>query len=297
MTMGFLGFHRLAAAGVVAALLAHPEGVTTQAPRSAQPATQGTDGFVTVNDIKLHYVDWGGTGPALLFLTGLGDSAHAFDALATKFTDRFHVRGLTRRGQGQSDKPQSGYDPRSLAEDIRAFIDLLKIDRVTLVGFSAAGSEETKFAGLYPDRVNSLVYLDAAEDYKSGRELATNPRSKYPLPLPEFDGPIGAIVRGAEEADPDYTKIGAPALAFFTIYAAPYIPDDVDEALRARLVKRWDEYGNPFQRQKIDHFRRDMKYGQVIELRNTDHGDFVRDQNFQSYLVREMRRFLLDGTP
>jgi hypothetical protein len=82
-----------------------------------------------------------------------------------------------------------------------------------------------------------------------------------------YAGPIGAIVKGAEEADPDYTKIAAPALAFFTIYGAPHIPTDADAALRARLVQRWDDYGNPFQRQKVDHFRRDMKYGQVIELR------------------------------
>jgi pimeloyl-ACP methyl ester carboxylesterase len=293
MTTQFCGLHQFAAAGVLAALLACPERVTAQAARSGPIAAQGSDGFVTVRGIRLHYVDWGGTGPALLFLTGLGDSAHAFDALATNFTDRFHVRGLTRRGQGQSDKPPSGYDPRSLAEDIRAFLDVLRIDRVTLVGFSAAGSEQTRFAGLYPDRVDRLVYLDAAEDYKSGRELATNPRTKYPLPLPEFDGPLGAIVRGAEEADPDYTKIAAPALAFFTIYAAPYIPDAADEALRARLAKRWQDYGNPFQRQKIEHFRRDMKNGEVIEVRDTDHGDFLRDQNFQRYLVREMRRFLL----
>src|SRR5713226_6304957 len=251
--------------------------------------TTPKDGFVTVNGIRLHYVDWGGTGHALLFLTGLGDSAHAFDSLAPWFTDRFRVLGLTRRGQGQSDKPQAGYDPRSLAEDIRGFIDAMHIERVTLAGFSAAGSEETRFAGMYPSRVEKLVYLDSADDYKSGYELATNPRSKYPLPLPERDGPLGAIMRGARESDPDYTKVTAPALSFVTIYDAPYIPADADAALREKIVKRWNEYGNPFQRHKIDHFKRDMKQGQVIELHHTDHGDFMRDATFQKFLVREMR--------
>ena len=91
-----------------------------------QNTTTAKDGFVSVNGIRLHYVDWGGAGPSLLFLTGLGDSAHSFDHLAVGFTDRFHVLGLTRRGQGESDKPSSGYDPRSLAEDIRAFLDVMK---------------------------------------------------------------------------------------------------------------------------------------------------------------------------
>jgi non-heme chloroperoxidase len=121
-------------------------------------------GFVVVNGIRLHYLDWGGKGEALLFLTGMGDSAHIFDDLAPKFTDSFRVLGLTRRGQGKSDKPESGYDTGTLVEDIRQFLDLMKIRRVILVGHSLAGNELTRFAEAYPDRVKKLVYLDAAYD-------------------------------------------------------------------------------------------------------------------------------------
>lgn len=270
----------------VAALLL-PVGAATPSTSAAR------DGFAPVNGITLHYVDWGGTGPALLFLTGLGDSAHAFDGLADAFTDKFHVLGLTRRGQARSDKPPSGYDPRSLAEDIRAFLDVMTIERVTLAGFSAAGSEQTKFAGMYPERVDRLVYLDSAEDYKSGHELATHPLTKYPLPLPRPEGPLGEIIKAAEQEDPDYTKVRAPALSFVTIYESPYIPADADDALRETIVKRWNDYGKPFQRQKIDHFKRDMKQGVVIEVRDYTHDDFVRNPVFQKFLVREMRRFLL----
>ena len=255
-------------------------------------AGEARQGFATANGIRLHYTDWGGNGPPILLLTGLGDSADSFDSLAKRFTDRFHVWGLTRRGQGQSDRPAAGYDPTTLAGDIRAFMDVIGIERATLIGFSVAGSEMTRFATLYPARVDRLVYLDAADDYKSGHELATNPRTRYPLPLPEPEGPLGAIVRAAREADPDYKRITAPALAFFTIYSSPYIPADADADLRARIVKRWEDFGNPFQRQRIEHFRRDMKYGRVIELRDVDHGDFLTDQNFQAYLTREVLRFL-----
>ena len=96
-----------------------------------------------------------------------------------------------------------------------------------------------------------------------------------------------------DDAGPDYTKITAPALSFVTIYDAPYIPADADAALRERIIKRWNDYGNPFQRHKIDHFKRDMKNGKVIELDDTDHGDFVRNANFQKFLIREMRKFRL----
>jgi non-heme chloroperoxidase len=54
---------------------------------------------------RLHVLDWGGSGPLLLFLPGLGQTAHIFDSLAPQFRDRCHVVGLTRRGHGRSNAP------------------------------------------------------------------------------------------------------------------------------------------------------------------------------------------------
>ncbi|HKR02177.1 MAG TPA: alpha/beta hydrolase [Pyrinomonadaceae bacterium] len=138
-------------------------------------------GFVTANGIKLHYLDWGGKGKVLLFLAGLGNSAHIFDDIAPRFTDRFHVLALTRRGHGQSDKPATGYDIPTLAEDIRQFLDQMNIKRVTLVGHSFAGDEMTRFATDYPDRIDKLIYLDAAYDRA---DLASEAFSKNPFPTP-----------------------------------------------------------------------------------------------------------------
>lgn len=132
-------------------------------------------GFVTVNGIQLHYLDWGGNGPDLLFLPGLGCNAHIFDRFAPRFTDRFRVLALTRRGHGESDYPETGYDIDTLTEDIRAFLDCLGIDRVILVGHSLAGIELSHFAAVHPERVEKLIYLDAAyyyqlPEYKTVRE-------------------------------------------------------------------------------------------------------------------------------
>jgi len=120
--------------------------------------------FITANSVKLHYLDWGGNGETVLFLHGLGDTPHIFDDLAPKFTNQFRVLGLTRRGHGQSEKPETGYDTATLVEDIGQFLDALKIERAVLVGHSLAGDELTRFAGEHPDRVIKLVYLDAAMD-------------------------------------------------------------------------------------------------------------------------------------
>ena len=120
--------------------------------------------FVHVNGIRLHYLDWGGDGPTLIFLTGMGCSAYIFNKFAPRFVDQFRVLALTRRGQGDSDCPETGYEAETLTEDIRLFMEYLNLEKATLAGHSLAGVELTHFAATYPTRVERLIYLDALDD-------------------------------------------------------------------------------------------------------------------------------------
>jgi pimeloyl-ACP methyl ester carboxylesterase len=249
-------------------------------------------GFVTVNGVKLHYLDWGGTGEAILFLAGLGNTAHTFDTLAPKFTDRFHVLGLTRRGHGESDKPESGYDTGTLVEDIRRFLEAMNIKRVNLIGHSMAGDELTRFAALYPKRVDKLIYLDAAVDRSRVPELY----AKDPLapPPPPSNTITAALIKGMTESHPDYTRVKAPALSFYVVYEHhPGLKPDADEATRKKAEAYWGECGKPFDREQIERFRKEVRRGRVIELKDTHHY-FYRDPKQQDGVVREMRAFLLN---
>ena len=153
----------------------------------------------------------------MLFLAPLMGGAHVFDVLAPHFTDRFHVLGLTRRGTEPSATPPSGYDTGTLAEDIRGFLDALNIGRATLVGYSIAGDEMTRFAGVHPQRTAQLVYLDATWDRASNRELCKKACAQFQIPgdcePPPQSSPSAMIEKEAEASDPDYTKVTAPALA------------------------------------------------------------------------------------
>lgn len=111
--------------------------------------------------IALHYLDWGGRGRPMVLLAGLGDTAHQYRGLAPKLASSFRVVGLTRRGHGQSDQPAAGYDLETLVEDIRRFLDQLRMKRVILVGHSFGGLEAALLAIRYPHRIEAIVYLDA----------------------------------------------------------------------------------------------------------------------------------------
>jgi pimeloyl-ACP methyl ester carboxylesterase len=281
---------------IATSVLAVPAFAQQKSERSSAPGAR--DLFVTINGIRLHYVDWGGQGEVVLFLAPLLGGAHVFASLAPRFTDRFHVLGLTRRGTEPSATPPSGYDTSTLAEDLRAFLDALNIARATLVGYSIAGDEMTRFAGVHPQRTARLVYLDATWDRASNRELARKACAQFDIPgqcePPPQSSVSALILKEAEAGDPDYTKVVAPALSFNVMYRrSPFLTPFMDASTRSKIEARWNTYDRFIVPRQIEHFRRDMQQGHVVELHDTSHSGFMIDPKQQSIIVREMRRFLL----
>jgi pimeloyl-ACP methyl ester carboxylesterase len=120
--------------------------------------------FVTVNGIRLHYLDWGGSGPVLILIHGGLDNAHVFDDLAPAFTDRFRVVAYDLRGHGRSDA-KGPFDTTTRAEDLRGLMDSLGIAKAHLAGWSMSGNDITAVAGTHPERVDHIVYLEGAYDW------------------------------------------------------------------------------------------------------------------------------------
>lgn len=116
-------------------------------------------------NVQLEVLDWGGSGRAIVFLAGLGNTAHIFDEFAPALIGEGHVYGITRRGYGASSSPSSGFSAQRLGEDVRSVLDGLKLETAVLVGHSIAGQELSYLASHFPDRVSGAVYLEAAYRY------------------------------------------------------------------------------------------------------------------------------------
>jgi pimeloyl-ACP methyl ester carboxylesterase len=123
-------------------------------------------GVVTANGIRLHYLDWGGSGPALIFIHGGLDNAHIFDNLAQAFSDHFRVIAYDLRGHGRSDA-KGPFDTATRTEDLRGLMDRLGIAKAHLAGWSLGGNDITAMAGSHPEKVDSIVYLEGAYDWGS----------------------------------------------------------------------------------------------------------------------------------
>jgi len=142
--------------------------LVAMATRAAEPDTL----FVEVQrGVSVEVLDWGGHGPDVILLAGMGSTAHVYDSFAPLLSRHAHVRAITRRGLGVSTPSVNGYDQRNLARDIRVVCDSLSITRPVLVGHSIAGSEMAWFAHQWPDRARGMVFLDAAYDHDHVGEL------------------------------------------------------------------------------------------------------------------------------
>lgn len=172
----FLGFMTCALALLPGSALAQADSVTglgyvAPMPHRNVPADGWRDpaphralGVNVTPDVRIHVLDFGGTGTPLVFLSGIGNNAHVFDDFAQRFTKTNRVLALTRRGFGESSHPDSGYDQATLAADVITVLDSLRIQKAVFAGHSIGGYEITHIAAGYPDRVLGLIYLDAGSD-------------------------------------------------------------------------------------------------------------------------------------
>jgi pimeloyl-ACP methyl ester carboxylesterase len=128
-----------------------------------------TTHMITVDkNVRLEVLDWGGDGPPLVFMTGLGNTAHIFDNFAPRFVAHHHVYAITRRGFGISSKPipdSHNYDADRLGDDVVAVLDALKLDHPILAGHSIAGEELSSIGLRHPGRAAALIYMEAGHGY------------------------------------------------------------------------------------------------------------------------------------
>jgi len=214
MTLSFLWCGAVLSSGALLAVIARRRGVTASVtlalagvavvimclfvvPAYAFPQqiewkdpSSHTTKFVTVdNDVQLEVLDWGGSGPPIILLAGLGDTAHVFDDFAPMLISRYHVVGVTRRGHGRSSAPVTGYGFARLADDVARVIEATGVKRPIVVGHSFAGEELHVLGARHSDTIAGLVYVDAAFNRGDDSDNAAYDAVAKALPAAPRPGP------------------------------------------------------------------------------------------------------------
>ncbi len=91
---------------MVISLCSGPLGMGQSAPTAGVAYKPLTSMVEREPGVKIEVLDWGGSGPPLVLLAGLGAAAHNFDSFAFALRPSFHVYAISRRGYGGSSAPQ-----------------------------------------------------------------------------------------------------------------------------------------------------------------------------------------------
>ena len=121
---------------------------------------QPTDRYVRVGDLRLHYLDFGGDGPPLLFLHATGFHAWLWLPYVRRFAAGYHVLALDQRGHGQSDKPSTGYRWEAFGADLKGVLDALGLDGVRAVGHSKGATAIAAAAAAGTRRLARAVLIE-----------------------------------------------------------------------------------------------------------------------------------------
>jgi pimeloyl-ACP methyl ester carboxylesterase/predicted glycosyltransferase len=134
--------------------------LTAPAPEQTRARYPDESGFVERDGVRLHYEVYGSGEPTVFLLPTWSIIHSRHWKMQIPYLAR-HCRVLTfdGRGNGRSDRPESGYAEREFAADALAVMDATGTDRATLVSLSLGAQRALLLAGEHPERVAAAVFI------------------------------------------------------------------------------------------------------------------------------------------
>src|SRR5437879_4895599 len=118
------------------------------------------NGYATVNGIKLHYLV-AGKGDPVILLHGYAQTSHMWRPLMKELAKTHLVLAPDLRGFGDSERAESGYDKKTMAQDMHALARSLGIQKAGVAGHDIGLMVAYAYAAQYPSEVDRLALMDA----------------------------------------------------------------------------------------------------------------------------------------
>lgn len=116
--------------------------------------------YLDTGSSPIHWNDYGGNGPLMVMVHGLGGSTINWDIIGPRLSDRYRVVALDLPGFGLS-PPARDYTLHTHVEAIRVFVEHFSQPAI-VVGNSLGGLLSEMFAAEYPELVDSLLLIAPA---------------------------------------------------------------------------------------------------------------------------------------
>lgn len=169
--------------------------VTTTGPRAVLQSAladladvPAASRWVRSGALRLHVLDYGGSGEPMVVLPGITSPAIAMDFVARELTDLVRPVVVDVRGRGLSDAGES-YTLQDYADDTMAVIEGLRLERPLLLGHSMGARIAAVTAARGAD-LHGTVLVDPP--------MSGPGRGRYPTSLDAFLGQLAEARRGTD---------------------------------------------------------------------------------------------------
>src|SRR5262249_14754378 len=127
--------------------------------RKGQAMSKHVSKRATVNGVNLHYIV-AGSGPVVLAMHGWPQNHREFLPIIDSLSDRYRFIAPDLRGYADSDKPFSGYGPKTIAQDMLDLLAVEGVDRFHILSHDLGGPPSVALAYLAGDRPFSLATIE-----------------------------------------------------------------------------------------------------------------------------------------
>lgn len=174
---------------------------------------------VTTNNLSYSYLEYGSSDHApVILLHGVWSTGAVWHDIAMALSETHFVRSVDFRGRSQTEwSPEGDYSTEAYVADVLGLYEAWGLESATVIGHSMGGGVATALAAQHPEKVDSLVVIDAGPVMRAGSAV-------------EFERQLASLSQ-------DFPSMAAARA--WQQHALPNISDGaVERRLDARLVER-----------------------------------------------------------
>lgn len=144
-------------------------------------------GYAQIPDGQVHYLI-AGSGQPILLLHQTPMSSDEYADIIPILADKYRVIAMDSLGYGNSDIPPREYEIEDFARSVISFLDVMGIQKTSIVGHHSGASIAVEVAAKYHQRVDKLILSGCPTmDAKEWKEFYASFQGQLPPPRPVAD--------------------------------------------------------------------------------------------------------------
>lgn len=246
-------------------------------PPTPAPIHSDRTGQANANGISIYYSVYGKGSPVVLLHGGLANSDYWGNQIKA-LAPHYQVIVMDSRGHGRSTRDSRPYGYDLMADDVVALMDVLKVSKADIVGWSDGAIIGLDLAIRHPDRVRK-IFAFGANTVTSGvkDDLEKNPT------LAAYIQRAGLEYKAYSATPKEYdTFVDQVSKMWAT---QPNWSDEQLKAITAPVLVVDGDHDEAIKREHTEYVAATIPHAGLLILPNTSHFAFLQDPELFSFAV------------